>query len=75
MAVAVRLRTQGECMAIGKLGQSLRLACGTQPGRRDPGAAALVSLVPVVPALPCTALSVTLPHNHSLKPTPLRGAA
>ena len=62
-------------MAIGKLGQSLRSAYGTRPGRRDPGTAASVRLVPVVPVLPCTALSVTLPHNHSLKPTPLRGAA
>ena len=62
-------------MAIGKFEQSLRSACGTQPGQRGPGAAASVRLVPVVPAPPCTALSVTLPHNHSLKPTPLRGAA
>ena len=62
-------------MAIGKLGESLRFTCGTQSGRRGSGAAASARLAPVVPALPCAWLSVTLPHNHSLKPTPLRGAA
>jgi len=62
-------------MVIRKLGESLRSACGTQSGRRGSGTTASVRHVPVVPALPCAWHSVTLPHNHSLKPTPLRGAA
>ena len=74
-AVAVRLRTLGECMDIGKLGESLRSAGGTQSGRRGLGTTASVRVVPIALALPCTWHSVTLPHNHSLKPTPLRGAA
>ena len=62
-------------MVIGKLGESLRSACGTQSGRRGPSTTASVRVVPIALALPCASLSVTLPHNHSLKPTPLRGAA
>jgi hypothetical protein len=62
-------------MVIGKFGESLRSAGGTQSGRRGPSTTASMRVVPIAPALPCAALSVTLPHNHSLKPTPLRGAA
>ena len=62
-------------MDIGNFGELLRSACGTQPGRRGSAITTSVRIVPIALALPCAALSVTFPHNHSLKPTPLRSAA